>query len=183
MKIYCDMAGRKIRDRIAKLQERVIANELRAAAAFNGWDQSYAQSSLLEYRFDTWQASPISSGSLMSSTCLSPISTASSTPSISPYTPRLSYLTNSTAPQIQASLGKTSYLSDIHLFGGLAETSSYSPVATSGLPTPPVSFAEIESFQDTWTSPNISMPPEAIPSNPLGPFPYYVATGRSFRFG
>ncbi|KAL4804981.1 hypothetical protein BDV18DRAFT_161381 [Aspergillus unguis] len=28
---------RKIRDRIAKLQERVIASELRAAASFNGW--------------------------------------------------------------------------------------------------------------------------------------------------
>lgn len=30
-------AGRKIRDRIAKLQERVIASELRAAASLNGW--------------------------------------------------------------------------------------------------------------------------------------------------
>ncbi|RDH29848.1 hypothetical protein BDQ94DRAFT_182131 [Aspergillus welwitschiae] len=29
---------RKIRDRIAKLQERVIASELRAAASLNGWD-------------------------------------------------------------------------------------------------------------------------------------------------
>ncbi|KAJ5775110.1 uncharacterized protein N7511_000121 [Penicillium nucicola] len=35
---------RKIRDRIAKLQERVIANELRAAAALNGWDQQYMPS-------------------------------------------------------------------------------------------------------------------------------------------
>ncbi|KAJ6110774.1 hypothetical protein N7486_003009 [Penicillium sp. IBT 16267x] len=33
---------RKIRDRIAKLQERVIANELRATAALNGWDQTYS---------------------------------------------------------------------------------------------------------------------------------------------
>ncbi|KAJ5349445.1 hypothetical protein N7541_007172 [Penicillium brevicompactum] len=32
---------RKIRERIAKLQERVIANELRAAAALHGWDQGY----------------------------------------------------------------------------------------------------------------------------------------------
>ncbi|GAB1202384.1 hypothetical protein APSETT445_000997 [Aspergillus pseudonomiae] len=30
--------GRKIRDRIAKLQERVIASELRAAASLNGWN-------------------------------------------------------------------------------------------------------------------------------------------------
>ncbi|OQD88433.1 hypothetical protein PENANT_c004G09424 [Penicillium antarcticum] len=35
---------RKTRDRIAKLQERVIANELRAAAALNGWDQQYRPS-------------------------------------------------------------------------------------------------------------------------------------------
>ncbi|KAJ5493461.1 hypothetical protein N7539_002207 [Penicillium diatomitis] len=34
--------GRKIRDRIAKLQERVVANELRAAAVLNGWDQLYS---------------------------------------------------------------------------------------------------------------------------------------------
>lgn len=33
--------GRKIRERIAKLQERVIANELRA---MNGWDQGYTTS-------------------------------------------------------------------------------------------------------------------------------------------
>jgi hypothetical protein len=32
--------GRKIRDRIAKLQERVIASELRAVATLNGWDQA-----------------------------------------------------------------------------------------------------------------------------------------------
>ncbi|KAJ5626625.1 hypothetical protein N7528_004052 [Penicillium herquei] len=37
---------RKIRDRIAKLQERVIANELRAVAALNGWDNSYGPSPL-----------------------------------------------------------------------------------------------------------------------------------------
>ncbi|OKO98757.1 hypothetical protein PENSUB_9008 [Penicillium subrubescens] len=41
---------RKIRDRIAKLQERVIANELRAAAALNGWDQPYTPPPLLGSR-------------------------------------------------------------------------------------------------------------------------------------
>ncbi|KAJ5134831.1 hypothetical protein N7476_001962 [Penicillium atrosanguineum] len=41
---------RKIRDRIAKLQERVIANELRASAALNGWDQHYMPSPLLSNR-------------------------------------------------------------------------------------------------------------------------------------
>lgn len=37
-------SGRKIRDRIAKLQERVIANELKAAAALHGWDQQFVPS-------------------------------------------------------------------------------------------------------------------------------------------
>lgn len=36
-----EYSGRKIRDRIAKLQERVIANELRAAAPLNGWGQQF----------------------------------------------------------------------------------------------------------------------------------------------
>lgn len=40
------LSGRKIRDRIAKLQERVIANEMRAAAALNGWDQQFTPSPL-----------------------------------------------------------------------------------------------------------------------------------------
>ena len=43
-------AGRKIRDRIAKLQERVIANELRATAALKGWDQTCAPPPLLNTR-------------------------------------------------------------------------------------------------------------------------------------
>lgn len=43
MRPFLTFSGRKIRDRIAKLQERVIANELRAAAALNGWDQPYPQ--------------------------------------------------------------------------------------------------------------------------------------------
>ena len=43
MRLLLTFSGRKIRDRIAKLQERVIANELRAAAALNGWDQPYLQ--------------------------------------------------------------------------------------------------------------------------------------------
>ncbi|CEJ56731.1 hypothetical protein PMG11_02929 [Penicillium brasilianum] len=41
---------RKIRDRIAKLQERVIANELRAASSLNGWDQPHSLPPLLRNR-------------------------------------------------------------------------------------------------------------------------------------
>ena len=39
--------GRKIRDRIAKLQERVIASELRAAASLNGWSYNHPTAPLV----------------------------------------------------------------------------------------------------------------------------------------
>jgi hypothetical protein len=39
--------GRKIRDRIAKLQERVIASELRAAAGVRNWDQPNSATGLM----------------------------------------------------------------------------------------------------------------------------------------
>jgi hypothetical protein len=38
MQLMASYIGRKIRDRIAKLQERVIASELRTAASINGWN-------------------------------------------------------------------------------------------------------------------------------------------------
>jgi len=57
------ITGRKIRDRIAKLQERVIANELRAAAALNGWDQPYTPPPLLGPRHVFQQGSGLRNGS------------------------------------------------------------------------------------------------------------------------
>lgn len=56
------ISGRKIRDRIAKLQERVIANELRAAAALNGWDQAYSPPPLLGTRHAFQQDSGLGNG-------------------------------------------------------------------------------------------------------------------------
>ncbi|KAF3386169.1 hypothetical protein F1880_001331 [Penicillium rolfsii] len=53
---------RKIRDRIAKLQERVIANELRAAAALNGWDRPYTPPPILGPRHVFQQESGLGSG-------------------------------------------------------------------------------------------------------------------------
>lgn len=53
--------GRKIRDRIAKLQERVIASELRAAASLHQWDQRHqplsGHTSL--YDFEKMSSSPV----------------------------------------------------------------------------------------------------------------------------
>ncbi|KAJ5089073.1 hypothetical protein N7532_007757 [Penicillium argentinense] len=66
---------RKIRDRIAKLQERVIANELRAAAALNGWDQPFTSSPLLSPRHTSHQQNDLSA-----SRDPSPMTTEPSTP-------------------------------------------------------------------------------------------------------
>lgn len=60
--VKLNIAGRKIRDRIAKLQERVIANELRAAAALNGWDQPYSPPPLLGPRHVFQQDSGLGNG-------------------------------------------------------------------------------------------------------------------------
>lgn len=75
------LPGRKIRDRIAKLQERVIANELKAAAALNGWDQTCVPSPLGTPRYG-----PHQDASLISSRDPSPLVTDPSTPFLLPYT-------------------------------------------------------------------------------------------------
>ncbi|PKX96556.1 transcription factor xanC [Aspergillus novofumigatus IBT 16806] len=56
---------RKIRDRIAKLQERVIASELRAVATLNGWDQaSPSAASMMESKPQgDFDSSPLASAS------------------------------------------------------------------------------------------------------------------------
>ncbi|KAF7163248.1 hypothetical protein CNMCM5623_008269 [Aspergillus felis] len=56
---------RKIRDRIAKLQERVIASELRAVATLNGWDQaSPSAASMMESKPQgDFDSSPLGSAS------------------------------------------------------------------------------------------------------------------------
>ncbi|GFF25656.1 hypothetical protein IFM58399_01114 [Aspergillus lentulus] len=56
---------RKIRDRIAKLQERVIASELRAVASLNGWDQaSPSAASMMESKPQgDFDSSPLASAS------------------------------------------------------------------------------------------------------------------------
>ncbi|KAJ5182497.1 hypothetical protein N7492_000113 [Penicillium capsulatum] len=71
---------RKIRDRIAKLQERVIANELRAAAALNSWDQTYLPSPMVSSRHDSRHESHF-----VSPRDPSFLTTEPSTPSMPPY--------------------------------------------------------------------------------------------------
>jgi hypothetical protein len=74
--------GRKIRDRIAKLQERVIANELRAAAALNGWDQTYSPPFMSTHHSPPYYQE---TESIFSSRDHSPQSTEPSTPFLPSY--------------------------------------------------------------------------------------------------
>ncbi|KAJ5524146.1 hypothetical protein N7494_010796 [Penicillium frequentans] len=81
---------RKIRDRIAKLQERVIANELRATAALNGWDQTYSSPYIPEHHHSPYYEEPeLTFGSRVHS----PQSTEPSTP-VFPYNLPQSYSTD-----------------------------------------------------------------------------------------
>ncbi|KAJ5673210.1 hypothetical protein N7507_002337 [Penicillium longicatenatum] len=73
---------RKIRDRIAKLQERVIANELRAAAALNGWDQTYSPPFMSTHHSPPYYQE---TESIFSSRGHSPQSTEPSTPFLPSY--------------------------------------------------------------------------------------------------
>ncbi|OQD68441.1 hypothetical protein PENDEC_c035G04638 [Penicillium decumbens] len=81
---------RKIRDRIAKLQERVIANELRAAAAFNGWDQHFGPSPLFSTRH-------ISPSSHFNMNARQPLAT-DPTPFAQPYAPASPWPRNMALP-------------------------------------------------------------------------------------
>ena len=104
--------GRKIRDRIAKLQERVIANELRAAATLNGWDQPYASSPFMSshHRSAPYPEPELSFGSPDQS----PLSTEPSTPFCPSYpfsNPALCSADIS-SPQGSAISGDSAYLFD-----------------------------------------------------------------------
>ncbi|CAG7927716.1 unnamed protein product [Penicillium olsonii] len=119
---------RKIRERIAKLQERVIANELRAAAALHGWDQGYNAA----YSTSTYPPRPFSGCTdqyfgfpSRDTSSIGPEQTATPMPHCAPY-PTQSWPTDPNTFQLpQTHTGDSSY------FG---EMNNLTPVATpSGL--------------------------------------------------
>ncbi|KAJ5114003.1 hypothetical protein N7456_002537 [Penicillium angulare] len=178
--------GRKIRDRIAKLQERVIANELRAAAALNGWDQPYSSQpiSTQHSHFTPYKESDLTFGSPEHS----PLSTEPSTPFIPSY-PFSSHAITSTETNISHAgvlSGEPSYFLD----SATCSSSPYSPPSNRhGVPLIVGNNPDVEPFQDPWSLGsgmvgNTSLP-ETGTSGCTNQNVFYVATGtldRVFHF-
>ncbi|KAJ5716555.1 hypothetical protein N7493_008466 [Penicillium malachiteum] len=120
---------RKIRDRIAKLQERVIANELRTVAAFNGWDNPYGSSPLI---------SPAHSCSPYLDVELSLASPSPPSLSTTPTTPFLSSdeLTSPPLCLMDSSISEPNSLLEghAHPFDTPTDLSLLSPVSNFGIP-------------------------------------------------
>ncbi|KAJ5469898.1 hypothetical protein N7530_007255 [Penicillium desertorum] len=159
---------RKIRERIAKLQERVIANELRAAAALNGWDQSYNPS-----LFPRPQSSPEDELGLTSRD-VSPFIPDQCTSFMPPYPPFSQSWPNdlSTFPH--------GYSGDLSQYTGVTEASPISSATTA--PTqpndgmsPPTSGLGGDTYREMIGTPDILVPDSLSTSAPNQPL-YYVAT-------
>ncbi|KAL4953264.1 hypothetical protein BDW69DRAFT_7531 [Aspergillus filifer] len=119
-----DPLGRKIRDRIAKLQERVIASELRAAATLHGW-----HTPCIPYEV---KPSPSSSSSTSSSISLPP---PSSSPPNELQCPSTSYNVGlSTLPQIPM-LSTASGYDEAGPVGSLDGSGTSSPTNTHFVPS------------------------------------------------
>lgn len=167
--------GRKIRDRIAKLQERVIANELRAAAAINGWDQPYSPSPLLSPRHTARQPSSLQA----SSRDTSPTTTEPSTPFHPAYsiTPPLWPSDFGFAQSSGWFAGETPYITDGR--GIVNETMCYSTSEqgmSPGIQLPVGSCHEGGLMQDVLPSSNL-IPNSSNAAVSLNQPLYYVATG------
>ncbi|CAG8900428.1 unnamed protein product [Penicillium egyptiacum] len=160
---------RKIRERIAKLQERVIANELRAAAALNGWDQAYnpsmfprpQSSSENELGFTSRDVSPFI-----------PDQCTSFMPSYPPF--------SQSWPNDLNTFPQHGYPGDLSQFTGVSEASPISPVTTTptqpnnGMSTPSSGLAGDTYREMIGTSETLT--PDSLPtSSPNQPL-YYVAT-------
>lgn len=167
--------GRKIRDRIAKLQERVIANELRAAAALNSWDQSYVPSPLVSPCHGAHH-----DAQFLHSRDPSPLTTEPSTPFIPPYTmpatpPWSNEWSTPQYPQIMS--GESSFFMDSGFMGdtmcsGQTLTHMMHNMGLSNANSSP----ERDSFRNSNTGGWVSTDsfPSANTNQPL----YYVATGK-----
>ncbi|KAJ5146471.1 uncharacterized protein N7515_001035 [Penicillium bovifimosum] len=157
---------RKIRERIAKLQERVIANELRAAAALNGWDHAY-NPSLFPRPHSAQSDNDLSFGSRDMSPLI---------PDCSSFMPSYPLFPQSWPNDYNTFQQHSSYPGDLPYFSTASEASSVSPV-TSGLtqsPTmsPPTTVIE-DTYRDKGTSESLIH--DSVSTSPHQPL-YYVAT-------
>ncbi|KAJ5272446.1 hypothetical protein N7478_007571 [Penicillium angulare] len=166
---------RKIRDRIAKLQERVVANELRAAAALNGWDQPYTSSqptSTHHSHFTPYKEPDLSFGSPDHS----PLSTEPSTPFFPSY-PFSSHAISSADMNISYS-GDAFYFLD----SATCSPSTYStPRSNHGVPLIVGNNPDLEPLQDPWALGSGVVGNTALPETELPGCTnqniFYVTTG------
>ncbi|OQE35365.1 hypothetical protein PENCOP_c013G04647 [Penicillium coprophilum] len=161
---------RKIRERIAKLQERVIANELRAAAVLNGWDQAYnpsifprssATSSENDIGFTSRDVSP-----LIPDQCTS----------FMPSYPLFSH----SWPNDFNTLPQNGYQGDLSQFTGIGEPSPISPTTNAPAQpnhsmSPPSTGLGGDTYREMIGSPETMVPDPRSTSTPNQPL-YYVAT-------
>ncbi|KAJ5365928.1 hypothetical protein N7517_008814 [Penicillium concentricum] len=161
---------RKIRERIAKLQERVIANELRAAASLNGWDQAYnpslfprshSASSENELGFTLRDVSP-----LIPDQCSS----------FMPSYPLFSH----SWPNDFNTFPQNGYPADLSQFTGVSETSPISPITSAPSQqnhsmSPSNSGIGGETYREMIGTPETVIPDSLSTSAPNQPL-YYVAT-------
>ncbi|KXG51403.1 uncharacterized protein PGRI_094150 [Penicillium griseofulvum] len=158
---------RKIRERIAKLQERVIANELRAAAALNGWDQAYNPS-----LFPRSQSS--SENELgFTSRDVSPLIPDQCTPFMPPYP-----LFSQAWPNDFNTFPQNGYPGDLSQFTGVSEASPRSPATSAPAQThsmSPPSSAPGDTYREMIGTPEALIPDSLSTSAPNQPL-YYVAT-------
>ncbi|KAF7594012.1 hypothetical protein BBP40_010290 [Aspergillus hancockii] len=172
---------RKIRDRIAKLQERVIASELRAAVTMNGWNYHHPGAPLSvpqipPYDVDRKVLPPVAGNiPLMSGTYL-PCSTDSCYPcnsEISP-TPAIPPQTTSSFPQFESSTAKDADSSS---------SSSPSIFTNSGVCSPGISPVDLENGSSNYAAPDMNAQyqpePWSIHAQCSGSNLYYVATEAS----
>ncbi|KAJ5685043.1 hypothetical protein N7536_007662 [Penicillium majusculum] len=160
---------RKIRERIAKLQERVIANELRAAAALNGWDQAYNpslfprshSSSENELGFTSRDVSP-----------LTPDQCTSFMPSYPPL--------SQSWPNDFNTFPQHVYPGDLSQFTGVSEASPISPITSAPAQpiqsmSPPSSGLNGDTYREMIGTTETLVPDSLSTSAPNQPL-YYVAT-------
>ncbi|KAJ5602431.1 hypothetical protein N7537_005387 [Penicillium hordei] len=162
---------RKIRERITKLQERVIANELRAAAALNGWDQAYNPS-----LFPRSHSSPKNELEFTSRD-LSPLTPDQCTSFMPSYPPLSQSWPNdfNTFPQHV-------YPSDLSQFTTVSEASPISPMTSAPAQpihstSPPSSGINYDTYREVISTPETFTPDPLSTSAPNQPL-YYVATGQ-----
>lgn len=166
--------GRKIRDRIAKLQERVIANELRAAAALNNWDQTYAPSPLISPCHGSHQ-----DARFFQSRDPSPLGTEPSTPFIPPYTMPATPLWSNEWPASQhpgISSGEPSFFMDGGFVGDATCSGSSLTHLMNNMGLSTAGSPDRDVFRDAHLGGSIAT--DSFRSTTTNQPLYYVATGK-----